>query len=90
MADEPCESDSAYAHDTAAFAAQTEELRQLRSELTAALPRLARAEAELRQVTEELAHTRQQLEDSWDQLRSLRRSATYQLAAGWRRLGRGR
>lgn len=71
-------------------AANMEELRQLRGELAACLPRLSRAEAELRVVTEELAQTRQQLEDSWDQLRSLRRSATYLLAAKWRRMGRRR
>jgi|GEM_PF-4719571 len=64
-----------------------EELRQLRGELAATLPRLSRAEAELRVVTEELTRTRQQLEDSWDQLRSLRRSATYRLASKWRRMG---
>jgi len=83
MADEPHESPDGYA-------AGVEELRQLRGELAAALPRLARAEAELQAVTEDLAHTRAQLEDSWDQLRSLRRSAAYQLAAGWRRMGCGR
>lgn len=83
MADEPHESPDGYA-------AGVEELRQLRGELAAALPRLARAEAELQAVTEDLAHTRAQLEDSWDQLRSLRRSAAYQLAAGWRRVGCGR
>jgi hypothetical protein len=67
-----------------------EELRKLRGELAVTLPRLSRAEAELEIVTEELAHTRVQLEDSWDQLRKVRRSAPYLLAAGWRRVGRGR
>jgi hypothetical protein len=67
--------------------AAMEELRQLRGELAASLPRLSRAEAELRVVTEELVHTRQQRDDSWDLLRSLRRSATHQLAARWRRMG---
>ena len=64
-----------------------EELRQLRGELKAALPRLSGLEADLAKARAELKHTREQLDDSWDQLRALRRSPSFRLSSSIRLLG---